>query len=167
MMFFPVSSISQPIDRWVVVVLCFGIQMGCASLGGTDKISERYLACPMDSVWDSSLQTLKAYPVSVKDKTKGLIETGWRVQYVEGPQYGLFRREGLTNKERSQLSLTLTPVQSNVIRLQLAERREHWGFRGGARIYDWFPVEPSEEEINQILNTLTKKLEAEGCFVES
>lgn len=134
---------------------------------GSDKLAERFLACPMDSVWDSSLEALKAYPVSVKNKTKGLIETGWRVQYVEGPQYGLFRREGLTNKERSQLSLTLTPVQSNVIRLQLAERREHWGFRGGARIYDWTPAEPSEEQINQILNTLTKKLEAEGCLVES
>lgn len=167
MKFFPVSFNSQQINTWVAVIMCFAFQIGCASLTGTDKIAERYLACPMDSVWDSSLQVLKAYPVSVKDKNKGLIETGWRVQYVQGADYGLFRREGLTNKERSQLSLTLTPMASDVIRLQLAERREHWGFRGGARIYDWAPVESSEEQINQILNTLTKKLEAEGCFVES
>jgi len=167
MMFLPVSSKFQRIDYWVTMMICVAIQTGCASLIGTEKLGERYLACPMDSVWDSSLQVLKAYPVSVKDKNKGLIETGWRVQYVQGPDYGLFRREGLTNKERSQLSLTLTPMESNVIRLQLVERREHWGFRGGARIYDWYPVEPSQQEIDHILNNLTKNLEAEGCFVES
>lgn len=130
-------------------------------------MAERYLACPKDEVWNTSLQVLKAYPITVREKTKGLIETGWRVQYVDGPAYGLFRREGLTNKERSQLSLILTPIQSDVVRLQLTERRQHWGFRGGARLYAWAPVEPSEKEINNILNTLTEKLEAEGCFVES
>lgn len=167
MMFLPVPSHSQQIVNWVAMMMCLAIQMGCASLTGSDKMAERYLACPMDSVWDSSLQVLKAYPVSVKDKNKGLIETGWRVQYVQGPDYGIFRREGLTNKERSQLSLTLTPMESNVIRLQLTERREHWGFRGGARLYDWYPVEPSQQEIDHILSNLTKNLEAEGCFVES
>ena len=169
MMFLPVSSsfYLQRIGNCLAMMMCLTVQMGCASLIGGEKMAERYLACPMDSVWDSSLQVLKAYPVSVKDKTKGLIETGWRVQYVQGPAYGLFRREGLTNKERSQLSLTLTPMESNVIRLQLAERREHWGFRGGARLYDWYPVEPSQQEIDHILSTLTKNLEAEGCFVES
>lgn len=130
-------------------------------------MAERYLACPMDSVWDSSLETLKAYPVTVKDKTQGLIETGWRVGQVEGRGYGLLQREGLGEKERSQLTLKLTPLDNSVIRLQLAERRQHWGFRGGARIYDWYPVEPSQEEIDHILINLTKKLEAEGCFVES
>jgi hypothetical protein len=71
------------------------------------------------------------------------------------------------DKERSQLTLKLIPLDNSVIRLQLAERRQHWGFRGGARIYDWYPVEPSQEEIDLILINLTKKLEAEGCFVES
>jgi len=130
-------------------------------------MTERYLACPMDSAWNSSLETLKAYPVTVKDKTQGLIETGWRVGYVEGRGYGLLQREGMGDKERSQLTLKLTPLENSVIRLQLAERRQHWGFRGGARIYDWYPVEPSQEEIDHILINLTKKLEAEGCFVES
>ena len=162
---FAFSIISR---RWnFFLIFPTSLLFGCSAISGTDLMAERYLACPMDSVWSSSLETLKAYPVTVKDKTKGLIETGWRVQYVQGPQYGLMRREGLANKERSQLSLTLTSVESNVIRLQLAERRQHWGFRGGGRIYAWAPVEPSQEQMNQILNTLTKKLEAEGCIVES
>ena len=125
------------------------------------------MACPMDSVWSSSLETLKAYPVTVKDKTQGLIETGWRVGYVEGRGYGLLQREGMGEKERSQLTLTFSPLEDNVVRLQLAERRQHWGFRGGSRIYDWYPVEPSQQEMDHILSNLTEKLEAEGCFVES
>ena len=160
-------SFSQKIGRLSFLMVLLAIQVGCASFLGTDRVAERYLACPMESVWNSSLETLKGYPVTVKDKSNGLIETGWKIQYVQGPDYGLFRREGLQNKERSQVSLTLTPVESNVIRLQLSERRQHWGFRGGGRIYDWYPVEPSQQEVDQILNTLTKKLEAEGCFVES
>jgi hypothetical protein len=121
----------------------------------------------MDSVWSSSLETLKAYPITVKDKTQGLIETGWRVGYVESRGYGLFQREGMGEKERSQLTLMLKPLEQNIIRLQLAERRQHWGFRGGSRLYDWYPVEPSQQEMDLILSNLTKKLEAEGCFVES
>lgn len=130
-------------------------------------MAERYLACPLDSVWTSSLEALKAYPVTLKDKTKGLIETGWRVEYAQGRGYGLFQREGMGEKERSQLTLSMTPLEQDVVRLQLAERRQHWGFRGGARLYDWYPVEPSQQEVNQILNNLTQKLEAEGCIVES
>ena len=125
------------------------------------------MACPMDSVWDSSLETLKAYPVTKKDKPNGVIETGWRVKYVQGAGYGLLGREGMGDKERSQLTLNLKPLESNTVRLQIAERRQHWGFRGGARIYDWYPVQPSQQKVDHILNNLTKKLEAEGCFIES
>ncbi len=159
---------SAPPLRWnFFLILLTSLLFGCSSISGTNLMAERYLACPMDSVWSSSLETLKAYPVTVKDKTQGLIETGWRVGYVEGRGYGLLKREGMGDKERSQLTLKLTPLENSVIRLQLAERRQHWGFRGGARIYDWYPVEPSQEEIDHILINLTKKLEAEGCFVES
>ncbi|MCA9461003.1 MAG: hypothetical protein R3B83_16685 [Nitrospirales bacterium] len=141
--------------------------LGCGSLSGSDLMAERYMACPMDSVWNSSLESLKAYPVTVKDKANGLIETGWRVEYVQGRGYGLLQREGMGDKERSQLTLTMKPLESNTVRLQIAERRQHWGFRGGSRIYDWYPVAPSQREVDHILNNLTKKLEAEGCFVES
>jgi len=61
----------------------------------------------------------------------------------------------------------MTPLDENVVRLQMAERRQHWGFRGGARLYDWIPVQPSQEEVDRILKNLSQKLEAEGCFIES
>lgn len=153
--------------RGISVLACTAFFLGCAFLSGQDLIVDRYMACPIDSVWNSSLETLKAYPVTKKDKSNGVIETGWRVEYVEGAKYGLFQREGMGDKERSQLTLTMKPLDSNAVRLQIAERRQHWGFRGGARLYDWYPVEPSQQAVNHILNNLTEKLEAEGCFIES
>ena len=159
-------SINFLVKGFPLFILGF-ILIGCGSLPGSDLKAERYLACPLDSVWNSSLETLKGYPVTVKDKSNGLIETGWKVEYAQSGGYGLFQREGMGDKERSQLTLTMVPLQSDVVRLQLSERRQHWGFRGGGRIYDWYPVEPSQQQVDQILKALTKKLEAEGCFVES
>ena len=153
--------------RVAFILLVTPLFLGCQSFSGQELKAERYMACPMDSVWDSSLETLKAYPVTTKDKPNGVIETGWRVEYVQGRKYGILQREGMGDKERSQLTLTMKPLQSNVIRLQLAERRQHWGFQGGGRIYAWYPIEPSQKAVNYILNNLTKKLEAEGCFIES
>ncbi len=153
--------------RGTSILACTAIFLGCSSLFGSELMSERYLACPMDSVWNSSLETLKAYPVTKKDKSNGVIETGWRVEYVQGAGYGMFQREGMGDKERSQLTLSMKPLDSNAVRLQIAERRQHWGFRGGGRIYDWYPVQPSQKKVDDILNNLTKKLEAEGCFIES
>ncbi len=94
--------------------------LGCGSLSGSELMSERYMACPMDSVWNSSLETLKAYPVTKKDKSNGVIETGWRVEYVQGAGYGLLQREGMGDKERSQLTLNMKPLESNAVRLQIA-----------------------------------------------
>ena len=153
--------------RGTSILACTSIFLGCSSLFGQDLMVDRYMACPMDSVWDSSLETLKAYPVTKKDKSNGVIETGWRVEYVQGAGYGMFQREGMGDKERSQLTLNMKPLDSNAVRLQIAERRQHWGFRGGGRIYDWYPVQPSQKKVDDILNNLTKKLEAEGCFIES
>ncbi|MBA3968242.1 MAG: DUF3576 domain-containing protein [Nitrospirales bacterium] len=153
--------------RGISILACTNFIFGCSFLSGQDLIVDRYMACPIDSVWNSSLETLKAYPVTKKDKSNGVIETGWRVEYVEGAKYGLFQREGMGDKERSQLTLTMKPLDSNAVRLQIAERRQHWGFRGGARLYDWYPVEPSQKAVDHILSNLTKKLEAEGCFIES
>lgn len=153
--------------RGISILACTAFFLGCSFLSGQDLIVDRYMACPVDSVWNSSLETLKAYPVTKKDKSNGVIETGWRVEYVQGDGYGLFQREGMGDKERSQLTLTMKPLDSNAVRLQIAERRQHWGFRGGGRIYDWYPVEPSQKAVNNILTNLTKILEAEGCFIES
>ena len=154
--FFP----SLPI-LWLLLV------SGCASLTGPTSSTERYLACPMDSVWEGSLEALSHYPVTTKDKEKGIIKTDWRTVPVQGRPYGLFGREGLGDKERSRLTVTLKPLNDGVVLVTLDERRQHWGFRGGQQIYTWYPVEPSQESMDRIMGTLTTKLEAEGCLFES
>ena len=140
---------------------------GCASLTDTVPTAERYLACPQTAVWESALETLRQYPVIEQNKEKGLIETDWREQPAQGRPYGLFSREGLGDKERARLTFSLKPIQSGVVHIQLTERRQHWGFRGGAQIYQWYPVEPSQTELNSLMNRLTVRLDKEGCLVES
>ena len=148
-------------------VLCLILVSGCASLAGPTTSAERYMACPMESVWGGALEALNQYPVITQDREKGIIKTDWRTVPVQGRPYGLFGREGLGDKERSRLTMTLKPLNDGVIHVQLDERRQHWGFRGGQQIYTWYPVEPSQESLDQIMGTLTTKLEAEGCVFES
>ena len=125
------------------------------------------MACPLDSVWDGALEALSHYPVTTQDKEKGVIETDWRTFPVQGQPYGLFGREGLGDKERSQVTLTVKPLNEGVVLVKLNERRQHWGFRGGQQIYRWYPVQPSQEALNRIMGSLTTKLEDEGCLFES
>lgn len=141
--------------------------LGCSALSGPTLTAERYMACPQESVWNSTLETLEHYPVTVKDKAQGLIETDWQVQPVAGRTYGIFSREGLGDKERSRLTISLKSIQQGVVSLKLTERRHHWGFVGGQQLYKWYPVEPSQEALNHVLNQLTTRLDKEGCIVES
>ena len=140
---------------------------GCSTLSGPSLTAERYMACPQESVWKGALDALEEYPITVKDQSAGLIETDWRIQPVAGRPYGLMGREGLGDKERSRLTLSVKPLQEGVVALTLTERRHHWGFRGGARLYEWYPVEPSQEAINNIMTKITAQLDQEGCIVES
>ncbi len=133
----------------------------CVSIGGID---ERYVACEYDTVWDSALGTLKDIPIDTEDKADGIIETAWVETPVFGRPYGILQREGLGDKERIRHTVTLSRKDDITI-VRLAERREHFGFRGGSRIYQWYPVEPSEEAINLLMSRLEKRLKEQGCFV--
>ncbi len=145
----------------------FALLSACSTLSGPSLTAERYMACPQDSVWKGALEALEHYPIAEKDKSAGLIETDWRIQPVAGRPYGILGREGLGDKERSRITLSVKPIQEGVVALTLTERRHHWGFRGGARLYEWYPVEPSQEALNTIINKITVQLDQEGCIVES
>ena len=97
--------------RNVFLILATSLSLGCSALSGTNLMAERYLACPMDSVWSSSLETLKAYPVTVKDKTQGRIETGWRVGYVEGRGYGLLQHSATKNRMYAKID----PARNQIV----------------------------------------------------
>ena len=132
----------------------------------SEPVVERYVACPEDSIWDGALDVLEPYPVTKKDKGGGVIETDWHDQPIKNRPYGLFGREGLGDKERSRLTMTLKPIRNNVVVVRLSERRQHWGFRGGGRIYAWGPMEPDLDGLEHIMKQFTVKLEKQGCFLE-
>lgn len=135
----------------------------CVSLNPATQGIDTYLACPYQTVWERALTVLGDYPLASLNQQAGRIETDWREQPATGRPYGLFGREGLENKERSQLTVTITPVDDGEVRLQIAERRQHWGFRGGAHIYGWEPIPPSQEHLQQILERFKHTLEKQGC----
>lgn len=152
-----------PFSKVGLIALFLMLGNGCASMGhGT----ERYIACSYDQVWESSLHTVKEYPMSQQDKDAGILETEWIETAVQNRPYGLFSREGLPEKQRFRTRVELTPYKE-VTAIRISERREHWGFRGGAQIYKWFPVEPSDESLQHFLNILITPLEKQGCLVES
>jgi len=158
---------SSSVTPLFLALAALPLLVGCSMLSGPSLTTERYMACPLDSVWKGALKALEHYPVTVKDKFAGLIETDWRIQPVAGRPYGLLGREGLGDKERSRLTLSVKPIQEGVVALKLTERRHHWGFRGGAQIYKWYPVKPSQKALNKIVHQITAQLNQEGCIVES
>lgn len=135
-----------------------GMATGCASLGG---VQERYVVCPYNTAWDIAVDSVKDRPVTVKDKGKGLIETGWTEVPVAGRRYGAFSRD-IPSKDRTRLSVSLKQLD-DVTRVSLAEIRESWGFRGGSRLFGWQPAEPSDEDLAVVMDRLSAKLKDRGC----
>jgi len=131
---------------------------GCASLGG---VQENYVVCPYDVVWSASLETMKGQ-VSTQDKDKGVIETTWAEGPVAGRPYGFFGRNLETDKERARMIVTLKRL-NDVTSVGVNEVREHWGFRGGAHLFQWIPVEPSEESMTKVMTRINSKLKERGC----
>ncbi len=134
---------------------------GCVSLSGAQ---DRYLVCPYDTVWDVAVDTMKDRPVKVQDKTKGLIETDWMEMEASVRPYGMFNREGFSNRERARMTLLVKRLD-DVTSVSLAENRETWHRRGGVtqQATKWWAIEPSEEAITAVLNRLNAKLKERGC----
>ena len=153
--------------RTTLLLITVVATSSCTLLGLHTPRIERYLACPQDSVWKEALEILKEFPDIEKDKKGGQIETDWREQVVQNSSYGFFGRSGLENKQRSRLTFSMKTIGEGVVFVTLTERRQHWGFTGGAQIYRWYPVEPSQEILTSIMNKLTTQLDKEGCIVES
>lgn len=148
--------------RSIVILIALTVWCGgCAALTG---VKSEYLVCPYDTVWDAALETMRERPVTVQDKGKGVIETAWIDTPVTGRPYGIFSRQGLDNKERARMVLMVKRV-NEVTEVSLSENRERWHLRGGAtsQAYRWWPIEPSQEVINSVLNRLRTKLKERGC----
>ncbi|RMH37363.1 MAG: hypothetical protein D6690_03060 [Nitrospirae bacterium] len=147
------------------LVLCLSM-VGCAAWLDFDPSRTLLVACPPDTIWEQALTVFDGYPLASVDRDAGVIETDWREEPAQGQPYGLFGREGLGDKERSRLTFRLEPSSPHAFRIELAEQRQHWGFRGGARIYDWYPVPPSPDVTERLVSTLKRKLKEKGCVFD-
>ena len=135
--------------------------LGCASLS-----KEQRVVCPYDTVWNAALDTMKEFPVRVKDKESGVIETGWTEMEGPGRKFGVFQRTTFDNKERARLIVTVKQV-NNATDVNITEIREQWHKRGGvtSQAMRWWPVEPSQEAMTAVMNRINAKLKAQGCSV--
>jgi hypothetical protein len=135
---------------------------GCATISGSQ---EQYYVCSYDVVWNASLETMKGYSISTQDKDKGIIETGWLdVPPTLERTFGIFGREGFGNKERARMSVSVKRM-NDVAAVSVLETRQRWHSRGGvtSQATKWWPIEPSEDSTDAVVNRLNAKLKENGC----
>lgn len=144
------------------LVLIAWMLTGCATMGPHQA---RAVACSSATVWDAVWVPMHTFPVTKESKQQGIIETGWIEQEAESRPYGLLQREGLGDRERTRLIVDVIRGDRATV-LRLSEQREHYGFTGGNRIYQWYPREPSQEALDQMMATLLTRLKEKSCFIE-
>jgi len=149
----------RPRIALVVLALLF---VGCAALSGS---REEYFVCPYDIVWDAALETMKGQSVATYDKDKGVIETSWLdVPPASDRSFGIFGREGFGNEERARMTVSVKRM-NDVASVSVLETRQRWHARGGVtqQALKWWPIEPSEDATDAVVNRLNAKLKERGC----
>lgn len=151
----------MPIPR-IAMILFALFSVGCAALSGS---REQYFVCSYDMVWDAALETMKGQSVAAYDKEKGLIETAWLdVPPTSERSFGIFGREGFGNKERARMTISVKRM-NDVASASVLETRQRWHARGGvtSQATKWWPIEPSEDATNDVVDRLNAKLKDKGC----
>ena len=151
----------MPIPRMVLVVLGL-LSVGCAALSGS---REQYFVCSYDTVWDAALETMKGQSIATYDKEKGLIETSWLdVPPTSEGSFGIFGREGFGNKERALMTVSVKRLD-DVASVSVLETRQRWHARGGVtqQALRWWPIDPSEDTTDAVVDRLNAKLKTKGC----
>jgi len=145
----------------VTLLLPFLALAACASLsGGRDHI----FVCSYDTVWEATSEVMKGYSVTSENKISGNIETAWVEMEGMRRPYGIFNREGFGNKERARLTVAVKR-DNDVSTVNVLETRQRWHARGGVtqQATKWWPVEPSEEVMEELTGKLNARLKEKGC----
>lgn len=143
------------------LVLILWFLTACAALSGS---RDHYYVCSYDTAWDAAIDTMKPYSITSQNKEKGLIETAWIEMEGKERSYGIFSREGFGNKERARLSAKVTQ-DKDVASVSILETRQRWHARGGVtqQATRWWPVDPSEQVMQDLTDRLNNKLQEKGC----
>ena len=134
---------------------------GCAAISGSH---DHYYTCAYDTVWDAAIDTLKRHSITNQNKEKGVIETAWIEMEGKERTFGAFGREGFGNRERARLSAAVKRMD-DVAAVSILETRQRWHAKGGVtqQATRWWPIDPSEEVMNDVSNQLNSKLHEKGC----
>ncbi len=147
----------------IYIALVIGIVAcsGCASLSGS---KDQFFVCSYDTVWDVALESVKDRPIQSKDKTNGIIETGWVEMEGQDRSYGIFQREGFGNRERARLTVAVKRLD-DVTSVSVLENRQRWHLKGGItqQATKWWPIDPSEDAESEVMGRLKNKLNEKGC----
>ena len=139
--------------------------MLCILAACTTIPKERYTACPYDTIWEASLEVMKDRQHTTQNKDKGIIETGWIELPASEQPFGAFRRQqAFDDRERAKMNVLLTR-NNDGIEVSALETRQRWHLHGGATqaATKWWPIEPSEESMNNVMNRINAKLKDKGC----
>jgi len=145
----------------VIVLLPFLVLTACASLSGS---RDHTFVCPYDTVWEATSETMKGYSVTSENKSTGTIETAWVEMEGKTRPYGLFGREGFGNRERARLTVVVKR-ENDLSSVNVLETRQRWHARGGVtqQATRWWPIEPSEEVMEEITGKLNARLKDKRC----
>jgi len=108
---------------------------------------------------------MKGYSIATYDKEKGLIETSWLdVPPTSERSFGIFGREGFGNKERALMTVSVKRI-NDVSSVSVLESRQRWHSRGGvtSQALKWWPIDPSEDATDAVVDRLNAKLKVKGC----
>jgi len=147
----------------VIFLIPFLALTACASLSGS---RDHTFACPYDTVWEATSETMKGYSVTSENKNTGTIETAWVEMEGKTRPYGLFGREGFGNRERARLTVVVKNDNGRSS-VNVLETRQRWHARGGVtqQATKWWSVDPSEEVMDEITGKLNARLKDKGCEV--
>jgi hypothetical protein len=145
----------------IILLLPLFMSTACASMSGS---RDSYFVCSFDTVWETTVDTMKGYSITLQDKNKGTIETAWIEMEGKKRPFGMFQREGFGNLERARLTVSVKKMD-DVSSVSVLETRQRWHARGGAssKATQWWPVEPSEEVMKEVTGKLHARLKEKGC----
>mgnify|MGYP003331938748 CR=1 FL=1 len=134
---------------------------GCATMGGSH---EHYYVCDYDTAWEAAVESAKGYSITSQNSASGTIETAWIEMEGSERGFGIFGRAGFGNRERARLTITVKRL-NDVTAISVMEHRQRWHARGGAtsQATKWWPVDPSEETLQNVSTRLNSKLLEKGC----
>jgi hypothetical protein len=111
---------------------------------------------------------MKGYSVTSENKSNGTIETAWVEMEGKRRPYGIFGREGFGNRERARLTVAVKK-DNDLSSVSVLETRQRWHARGGVsqQAAKWWPIEPSEEVMEEVTAKLNARLKEKGCEASS